>query len=375
MPRVAVLVNVVPPYRVSLLEELSSRVGELRVFVSATSEPNRSWAVSWGQLDVVVQRSLMFSKQWHSGTFRDTGYVHLPIDTLSQLWRYKPDVIIAGELGLRSGLAAVYAALRRDARLILWATVSQLTERHRGRMREWIRPGLLGRADAVLVNGASGARYVRSLGVPPAKITHIPYTVDVDQFACDPHHRAIGQTRRLLYVGLLVARKGVGDFLAALARWGHSHPSDAVECLVAGDGDERARLERLPMPPNTRVVFLGNVPYERLPQLYQEADVFVLPTLEDEWGVVVNEAMAASLPVLGSLHSQAVEELVDDGGNGWTFSPDTPGSLDDALRRALACPAAALTTLGDAARQRALCLTPAVVADRISEVVRCVTAR
>jgi glycosyltransferase involved in cell wall biosynthesis len=375
MPRVAVLVNVVPPYRVSLLEELGSRVGELRVFVSATSEPNRSWAVNWGGLDVVVQRSLMVGKEWRSGAFRDTGYVHLPIDTISQLWRYKPDVIIAGELGLRSGLAAVYAALRRDARLILWATVSQLTERHRGRLRQWIRPGLLGRADAVLVNGASGARYVRSLGVPQAKITHIPYTVDVAQFACTHQHRPAGRTRRLLYVGLLVERKGVGDFLAALARWGGSHPSDSVELLLAGDGGERARLEQMPMPPNTRVVFLGNVPYEQLPQLYREADAFVLPTLEDEWGVVVNEAMAASLPVLGSVHSQAVEELVEDGGTGWTFSPDVAGSVDAALARVLACPTAELRRLGDAARQRAQCLTPAAVADRISEVVRCVAAR
>ena len=54
----------------------------------------------------------------------------------------------------------------------------------------------------------------------------------------------------------------------------------------------------------------------------RKVGVLVFPTLADEWGLVVNEALAAGVPVLGSLYSQAVEELVRDGENGWTFRPD-----------------------------------------------------
>ena len=54
-------------------------------------------------------------------------------------------------------------------------------------------------------------------------------------------------------------------------------------------------------------------------EVYAKASLFAFPTLADEWGVVVNEAMAAGLPVLGSIYSQAVEELVEDGVSGWVF--------------------------------------------------------
>ena len=61
--------------------------------------------------------------------------------------------------------------------------------------------------------------------------------------------------------------------------------------------------------------------HERMAEVYAKASLFAFPTLADEWGVVVNEAMAAGLPVLGSIYSQAVEELVEDGVSGWVFRP------------------------------------------------------
>jgi glycosyltransferase involved in cell wall biosynthesis len=376
MPRVAVLVNFVPPYRLPLFEAINARVGQMRVFVSTPVEPNRPWPVRWGTLDVVVQRSVMLKKRWkRSGGFSDTSYVHLPLDTLSQLRRYRPDVIIAGELGVRSCLAAAYAAVRVGTPLILWATVSELTEQRRGRLREWLRPALLSRADAVLVNGASGARYIGSLGVPCQKIQVIPYSTDVSRFAQASTERVAGEPRQLFYAGLLIERKGLAEFLEALARWGRRNSERRVVLRLAGDGPERRRLEALPMPPNTLVQFLGNVAYEELPALYRSADVFVLPTLEDEWGVVVNEALASGLPVLGSRFSQAVEELIEDGQTGWTFKPDDPVELDNALSRAMSATDVEVRRLGNAARYRAAALAPDVVADRISEVVRCLATK
>ena len=371
MARVALLANFIPPYRVPVLEALGKRIGQLKVFVSTSVEPNREWPVEWGHLDVAVQRTVTFTKRWRkAGTFADRGYVHVPIDTIAQLWRFKPDVVIAGELGARSCLAALYTTVRPPTRLILWATVSQITERDRGRLRRFIRPALLARADAVFVNGASGARYINGLGVPSDRIHVAPYTIDTSAFAahsCDVPHDDV---RRLLYVGLLVERKGAAGMLAALAAWGARHPNRTVEMRIAGHGPERERLAALAMPPNVRIEFLGGVPYERLPDVYRECDILVMPTLEDEWGVVVNEAMASGRPVLGSLYSQAVEELVEDGRTGWTFRPDHMSEVQQAIDRALNTPPEELRQMGRAARERALQIMPATVADQVGEVVR-----
>jgi hypothetical protein len=114
---------------------------------------------------------------------------------------------------------------------------------------------------------------------------------------------------------------------------------------------------------------LGEVPYKDLPRVYQECGVFVFPTLADEWGLVVNEAMASGLPVLGSIYSQAVEELVEDGVNGWVFRPDRSEELYRALERVFSTPAAALDQMRVRARERAEKLTPGWAADLVCQVI------
>src|SRR4051812_18741982 len=92
MSRVALLVNFVPPYRLPLFEALQARVGQLRVFASTPMEPNRSWSVNWGSLDVRPQRTFTLQKRWRDASgYADLGYVHLPYDTFAQLKRFAPD--------------------------------------------------------------------------------------------------------------------------------------------------------------------------------------------------------------------------------------------------------------------------------------------
>lgn len=88
--------------------------------------------------------------------------------------------------------------------------------------------------------------------------------------------------------------------------------------------------------------------------------------------LVVNEAMAAGVPVLGSRYSQAVEELVEDGVNGWVFSPDDPDDFDAALQRAIETPRPVLLEMGEAARRTVAHLTPQWAAERIADVIESV---
>jgi glycosyltransferase involved in cell wall biosynthesis len=371
VPRVALLTNFIAPYRVPLFEALRSRVGQLRVFASTPIEPNRTWQRYRGGLDVTVQRTITLRKRWRDAAgFTDVGYVHFPYDTLAQLRRFRPDAIISSELGVRTALAALYTRRHRDVRLIVWATLSEHTESHRGLLRSLIRPWLLRCADAVLVNGASGARYVTKLGVPRERVTLAPYTTDVAAFQAARRVTATSPVIRLLFAGMFVERKGLVPFLTALREWTKAHPECGVQFDIAGDGPLRAQLEAFDVGPNLTVRILEPVDYARLPELYAGADIFVLPTLADEWGVVVNEAMAAGLPVLGSRHSQAVEELVTEDETGWTFAPEDEPSIADALDRALRVSAETRQQMGARARQRVLELTPDCVADRIATACR-----
>lgn len=372
--RVALLTNFIPPYRLPLYKAIADRVDELSVLISTPMEANRSWTPNWEGLNVTIQKTLTLKRKWkHPHGFSEDLYVHIPYDTLWQLWQYRPDVVISGEMGMRTLQALVYRKLNPKSRMILWATVSEYSEQGRGSLRDRLRQFLVPQADALLVNGQSGARYVRQFGVTRDRIFFAPYTTNIDPFLAVGLSRAPEDANRLLYVGQLVERKGIEPFLSALERWAKAHPERKVEFWLVGDGPLRTQLEKQTWPSNLAVRFLGNVEYAKLPEVYARGGIFAFPTLADEWGLVANEAMAAGLPVLGSAYSQSVEELVVEGKTGWQFRPDSPEEMDSVVDTALSMPIAQLEQMRVQARDRIEHLTPDFVADNILEAIGFVT--
>ncbi len=373
-PRIAVLMNVIAPYQKPVLDRLSQIHPGMRIFLSTPMESNRPWKLEWQGLDVAVQKTITLKRSWrHPKGFTELLYVHLPLDTIAQLNRFRPDIVISWEMGVRTMLAAVYRRIRRGSRLIVWAEFAESTEYGRGTPRQMLRKLLHHCVDAFLVTGESGARYLRSLGVPPRKIFQIAYTTEVGRFAAVPIARRSELACRLLYVGQLIERKGLAQFLQVLSRWAVLHSDRRIGFEFAGEGPLRGCLQEFAIPPNVSFSFLGNISYRNLPDVYSHADVFVLPTMADTWGVVVNEAMAAGVPVLGSVYAQAVSELVHDGSNGWTFRPDVPGQMFDALDRALHTPADKLEKMRECARATALRLTPDHVASLVDRAITACT--
>ena len=372
--RVVLLTNFIPPYRLPLYKAVGERVADFEVLISTPMEPNRSWTPFWEGLNVTVQRNITLQRTWrHPHGFSEPLYVHIPYDTLWLLRKARPDIIISGEMGLRTLQALAYHKFNPKSKLILWATVSEYSEQGRGWLRERLRRLLVPGADAVVVNGKSGARYVQKFGIAEEKIFFAPYTTDISPFVSIPLDRDPKLAYRLLYVGQLVPRKGLEPFLSVVVRWAKAHPERSLEFWLVGDGPLRATLEEQDLPENLTLRFLGNVPYGKLPEIYGQAGIKVFPTLADEWGLVANEAMAAGLPVLGSRYSQSVEELVVEGVTGWTFKPDDAEGMHAALERSLSTPIEELTQMRSAARNAISHVTPDFVADRLLEAIRYVS--
>ena len=371
--RVVMLTNFVPPYRLPLYEALGDRLSRLIVLVSTPVEGNRSWRPDTGRLDVRVQRTLSVRRSWrHPGGFSEPIHVHVPWDTMAQLRRLRPDVIVSGELGFRSLFAALHCMRRSSPnrpKLVLWATLSERTEHGRGRLRHVLRGWLLRRANRVIVNGASGERYVQGLGVRRDRIDRIPY-VALPAFGDAGTTPRAGALRNLLFAGQLTGRKGLVPFLEKLGEWSGAHPDREITLTVAGSGPAERALESFRSRGPLTIRLLGEQDPGELPALYAQADAFVFPTLADEWGVVVNEALAAGLPVLGSVHSQAVEELCDEGVTGWVFDPEDDDSTRSALERALATEPDELEAMRAHARERVRSLTPEWAAGRVLETIR-----
>jgi glycosyltransferase involved in cell wall biosynthesis len=361
---VVILMNFVPPHQLPVLNELAKRVRKLTVLISTPMEPNRDWQVEWGELDVQVQKSLTVNRLWkHPSGFAEDNYVHIPWDTVTRLRAFAPDVILSGELGMRSVFSALYTLLSKRTRLVLMASMSEHTERGRGRGRILLRKALLRRCHCLVVNGNSGARYVRALGMDPERTIRCSYAAKPHCYERGSDFRPQESAHRLLYLGQFVERKGVIPFLQVLRDWALVHRDRTVEFDLIGKGPLQNDIEHFTMPDNVRLKVLPPIPYDDLPEAYLNSGILVFPTLADEWGMVVNEALAAGVPVLGSRYAQGVEDLCVEGVNGWLYRPDQPEEMGRALDTALSTSWEDLNRMRRAGREAVAGVTPQWVAD------------
>jgi glycosyltransferase involved in cell wall biosynthesis len=370
------LVNILSPYDRQIYAALAERVGKLTILVSSPLGLHGIEKSDWSSLDVRLQRTWTLHRpQHHPLKFHEDVDIHIPWDTLSQLTQLKPDVIITHETGFRSLFSALYARKRSRPPLILWIAMTDHTERGRGWARHLLRRWLLRQAEIVAVNGPATARYVARLGVEPERVVCIPYIALPGASAHGPATRDPSIAYRLLYVGQFVERKGLIPFMYALARWATAHPTRQVEFSLIGSGPLEAAIRAMAMPDNVNIRLPGRSSPATMGECYARAGIFVLPTLADEWGLVVNEAMASALPVLGSRYSQAVDELCEDGKTGWTFRPDAPGEMERALDAALNTPLELLEAMRAAAQDRVKHLTVDFAVQRLVETIGMVLER
>lgn len=218
---------------------------------------------------------------------------------------------------------------------------------HRGLwrpIRQRLYGAAFGRVGAFLVIGSRNREYYRSFGVPDEKLFWAPYAVDNEWFALPDTNRAAARVgiRTRLGVGTntvvvassakLIERKRPLDLLDAVAALG-DRGIDA-HALFIGDGEERAAIERRASAHGIRsdVTIAGFVNQQELPSWYAAADALVLPSDSREtWGLVVNEAMAAGLPVVVSDAAGCSPDLVREGVNGFTYVCGNVAALTDRL--------------------------------------------
>lgn len=362
--RLALLTNRIPDYRVATFLALSRRTDDLTVILT---EPSVAPGLEGSGIEIRHAPSL------HLPAVRrhDTGYleryeIHVPHGVVGELARARPDCVFAVEFGLRTAWAIEYRR-RTGTPLVVHADLSAHTERGRGRIRPVLRRWMLRRVDGVVTNGATGIDYLATLNVDRDRVSLLPYATDVARFGDVRRRDGEQGVRRLLYVGRLVELKGLEPFMRVLGAVIERQPALRVQFTIAGDGDRRAALEAMARPPNLEVRFLGAVPYDALPEVYAGADAFVMPSLGDTWGLVVNEAMASGLPVLGSEQTQSVLELVGDGESGWRFDAGDPASVRLAVERCLSAPIARWHVMGDNAREAANAVSPEYVASSLAQ--------
>lgn len=202
---------------------------------------------------------------------------------------------------------------------------SQEMDAPRSFWRERLKRMLVCTASAGLAAGTTSAAYLASLGIP-AKAIFRPYdVVDNDYFERAVHLRPEmqrGGDAAFLCVARFIEKKNLFRLLECYQAY-REQKENPWRLILAGDGPLRNPLmQRIAELGLTATVSLpGFVQYEDLPKLYASAQALIIPSLIEQWGLVVNEAMAAGLPVLVSKNCGCAPDLVKVGENGFLFDP------------------------------------------------------
>lgn len=233
---------------------------------------------------------------------------------------------------------------RNSVPCFLWADSnvrSEFTTRWRSLLKRVLLPRILRACAGVLVFGSLGAAYFRNYGVGSDRLFAVPVVPDFNRYTA-PSETAIRHARarfrlpagrrRFVFSGRLVDTKRVDLLIDAFTVLADERPE--WDLLIVGDGPLGDALQqRVPKRLRGRVASVGFIDDDEVVgALFNLADVLVLPSDREQWGVVVSEAAAAGLALVVSDVVGVGPELVKVGENGYVFQRGDAGDLLRCLR-------------------------------------------
>ncbi|MCL1467697.1 glycosyltransferase [Argonema galeatum] len=333
--KLALLVNTIAPYRLPIYQTLGSYFN-LSIFHGGDEQNRSGWQNVESKLsNIKVKRSWGITLQWRQGkkggTY-DRRFTHITPGYLLDLWKFRPDAIVTNEMGFRSLAALIYGTIFGIPVWVWWGGTLH-TEISRKLFKKALRRLFIPWVKHWISYGETSTEYLLSLGIPKNKILQIQNCVD-EQLYLEPKAPKVQRETKpvFLYVGQMINRKGVDKLLEAafkVQQEGHR-----FSLLLVGGGPEKTALEALAQKLNLQnVTFYPPQPPDVMPSIYCSADYLVFPTLEDVWGLVVNEALWSGVPVLSSIYAGCSKELLPSQN---IFDPLNEDDFVATLKRALA---------------------------------------
>ena len=227
---------------------------------------------------------------------------------------------------------------------------------------------LLPRVATHLYVGQRNLQYLLHYGVTKERLFFVPHCVDNDFFSrgasaakssgrIESIRKELGISRDAfvaLFVGKFIREKQVEDFIQACGQLGVTN-GRPVHGVLVGDGPLRPKLERMAGLCGDRIHFVGFRNQSELPAWYAAADVLVLPSASETWGLVVNEAMASGLPAVVSNAVGCAPDLIDQGDTGFVYPVGDVAALTNCLRSLEAACRTRLPEVRHAVRSKVAC--------------------
>jgi glycosyltransferase involved in cell wall biosynthesis len=324
--------NIPAPYMVERFNAIAER-GNLyfEAWFNDRREPDRSWKVD--------ESSWKFSYRYLPVLRLAGKNLHFSLPILK---RKRPDVLVS--LYAEPVFLVGWTIARlRGAKTIFRVVVTFDRWVKRSKWKEFLKRQLFKRVDGIETPGIDGRDFAMKYGASEEKIFYTKHAIDVEHYM-KSRKKALLKREKIrdalglrgitfVYVGRLWWGKGI-RFLLDAFRDLQRRVSEEVSLLLVGDGEDEDSLKKKCRKEDIRnVVFAGFHQKSELPWLYAASDVFVFPTLGDPYGIVVNEAMASSLPVISTSAAGEIRDRIEDVVNGYIVPPEDSKALSDRMER------------------------------------------
>src|ERR1017187_948636 len=336
--RLVILTEIISPYRIPLFNILAQHpeVDLHVIFLAETDPALRQWQIYREE----IQFSYQVLPSWRKRFGRYNALLNRGLGRA--LVEAVPDVILCGGYNYIASWQALFWARAHKIPFVLWSESNMQDIRRGYALVEFLKSEFLRRCIGFVVPGRSASEYLRVHKVEEAVIFIAPNAVDNDLFSAAAAVARQNETRcraelglperYFLFVGRLVREKGVFELLSAYAKLDELMRRQ-FGLVFVGEGSSRQQLEEeaASISPGG-IRFAGFAQREQLGTYYALAEMLILPTYTDPWGLVVNEAMACGLPIVCSQVAGCAADLVRENWNGLLVPPRDISLLANAMQ-------------------------------------------
>lgn len=331
--KIVIVTNIPSPYRVDLFYYMQTqlvRTYEFYVIYTSRNEDNRQWSLDEGEL---LNTTILKSRIIKIKGKMDNRYIHLPDNIMSCLKDIAPSVVIAFEYNPAALQCLAWCKIH--GRKFIHLTDGTLySERNIGKIQKLARKIIVSKADAFIASSSKAKEKLMRWKVPENKIFISLLTININEY------REIGrepQTGRILYVGRMTKQKGVDLLINAVAEM-----SEEFNLRVVGNGTEKEirMLKQLAIEKKVsdKITWCGFREGQELLDEYRKAELFILPTRGDCFGLVLVEAMCSKLPIIASKYADGAYDVVREGINGNIVDPFDAKVFGKTIDKAMTSP-------------------------------------
>ena len=312
-PKILYLVNIPSPYRVSFFNEFGKNCDLTVLFERESSEDRET---SWHDYNFQNFKGIFLK------SFKLQNNKSICLDFIKYIKENKYDHIIVGGYATPTGALFIQYLNMKKIPFILNIDGGMIKE-HENKFIEIIKKHFISSASDWLSTGEIGSKYLEYYGANKKNIFIYPFTTlkkeDLLENLLDDVEKSnlrndlgLKGSRIVLTVGQFIHRKGFDVLIKAA-----SLISPDTSIYFVGGSPNEEYLELIETLQLNNIHFLGFRSKEEILKIYQASDIFILPTREDIWGLVINEAMANGLPVITTDKCVAGLELIKNYDNGF----------------------------------------------------------